>query len=149
MDFEERIERGADAEKWKGAKEKDELPLWVADMDFACSDAITAALHARADERIYGYTSGMDDAYKKIVRAYYERHFGWHFPLEDLLFTGHRPGDLDLSTAAEPSGGRHRHSDAGLSSVPPSDRGESSDVCHESADPPCGWQLYDGSGRSA
>ena len=59
MDFEERIERGADAEKWKGAKEKDELPLWVADMDFACSDAITAALHARADERIYGYTSAL------------------------------------------------------------------------------------------
>ena len=87
MDFEERIERGADAEKWKGAKEKDELPLWVADMDFACSDAITAALHARADERIYGYTSGMDDAYKTIVRAYYERHFGWHFPLKDLFFS--------------------------------------------------------------
>lgn len=87
MDFEEWIERGADAEKWKGAKENDELPLWVADMDFACSDAIVAAVRERADERIYGYTSGMDDAYKQIVQAYYERHFGWRFPLEDLFFS--------------------------------------------------------------
>lgn len=39
MDFEERIERGEDSEKWCGAKAKEELPLWVADMDFACSDS--------------------------------------------------------------------------------------------------------------
>ena len=61
MDFEELIERGEDGEKWKGAKAKGELPLWVADMDFACSDAIIAALHKRADERIYGYTTGMEE----------------------------------------------------------------------------------------
>ena len=87
MDFEELIERGEDGEKWKGAKAKGELPLWVADMDFACSDAIIAALHKRADERIYGYTTGMEEDYKKTVQAYYQRHFQWSFPLEDIYFS--------------------------------------------------------------
>ena len=69
MDFEERIERGEDSEKWCGAKAKEELPLWVADMDFACSDAVIRALQKRVDERIYGYTTGMSEAYKACVRA--------------------------------------------------------------------------------
>ena len=86
MDFEERIERGEDSEKWCGAKAKEELPLWVADMDFACSDAVIRALQKRVDERIYGYTTGMSEAYKACVRAYYRRHFNWDFALEDLFF---------------------------------------------------------------
>lgn len=87
MNFDEWIERGEDSEKWQGAKEKGELALWVADMDFACSDAIVQALHQRVDERIYGYSTGMDDAYKRCVQAYYQRHFNWQFPLEDLFFS--------------------------------------------------------------
>ena len=87
MDFEERIERGEDSEKWCGAKAKEELPLWVADMDFACSDAVIRALQKRVDERIYGYTTGMSEAYKACVRAYYRRHFNWDFASEDLFFS--------------------------------------------------------------
>lgn len=87
MDFEERIERGEDSEKWCGAKAKEELPLWVADMDFACSDAVIRALQKRIDERIYGYTTGMSEAYKACVRAYYRRHFNWDFASEDLFFS--------------------------------------------------------------
>lgn len=87
MDFEELIERGEDSEKWQGAKAKDELPLWVADMDFACSDAIIEALRQRVDERIYGYTNGMQEDYKQCVQAYYQRHFHWHFSIEDLFFS--------------------------------------------------------------
>ena len=87
MDFEERIERGEDSEKWCGVKAKEELPLWVADMDFACSDAVIRALQKRVDERIYGYTTGMSEAYKACVRAYYRRHFNWDFASEDLFFS--------------------------------------------------------------
>lgn len=87
MDFEQRIARGEDAVKWRGARAKDELPLWVADMDFACSPAIQQALHQRADEQIYGYTIGMDEDYRTIVCAYYERHFKWTIDPQELYFT--------------------------------------------------------------
>ncbi|MFR9256409.1 MAG: hypothetical protein ACLVJ6_13430 [Merdibacter sp.] len=118
----------------------------MADMDFACSDAITAALHARADERIYGYTSGMDDAYKKIVRAYYERHFGWPFPLEDLFF--HRASS-SVSILVQLLSRRGKVIQTPVYHPFRRQIEANHRMCHESADPPCGWQLYDGSGRSA
>ena len=49
---------GTACEKWDGRKEvfgrEDVIPLWVADMDFACSPAIVEALKARAAHPIYG-----------------------------------------------------------------------------------------------
>lgn len=51
---------GTACEKWDGRKEvfgrEDVIPLWVADMDFACSPAIVEALKTRAAHPIYGYT---------------------------------------------------------------------------------------------
>ena len=51
---------GTACEKWDGRQEVfgrgDVIPLWVADMDFACSPAIVEALKARAAHPIYGYT---------------------------------------------------------------------------------------------
>ena len=37
------------------------FPLWVADMDFPCSDAIIEALHKRVDEQIFGYSMDLID----------------------------------------------------------------------------------------
>ena len=51
---------GTACEKWDGRQEvfgrKDVIPLWVADMDFACAPSIVEALKARAAHPIYGYT---------------------------------------------------------------------------------------------
>ena len=53
FDFETVIHRGEDSEKWRGAKARGELPLWVADMDFPCAPAIQEALEKRVKEQIY------------------------------------------------------------------------------------------------
>ena len=51
---------GTACEKWDGREtvfgRKDVIPLWVADMDFACAPGIVKALKARAAHPIYGYT---------------------------------------------------------------------------------------------
>lgn len=51
---------GTACEKWDGREDvfgrEDVIPLWVADMDFACAPGIVEALKARAAHPIYGYT---------------------------------------------------------------------------------------------
>ena len=51
---------GTACEKWDGRQtvfgREDVIPLWVADMDFACAPGIVEALKARAAHPIYGYT---------------------------------------------------------------------------------------------
>ena len=70
---------GTACEKWDGRKEvfgrEDVIPLWVADMDFACSPAIVEALKARAAHPIYGYTQ--DDAENRRAEVnFLKRRFG-------------------------------------------------------------------------
>ena len=70
---------GTACEKWDGRKEvfgrEDVIPLWVADMDFACSPAIVEALKTRAAHPIYGYTQ--DDAENRRAEVnFLKRRFG-------------------------------------------------------------------------
>ena len=72
--------RGTNCSKWDkdfGIGEKSLLPLWVADMDFPCSEAIQNALHRRVDEQIYGYTLGMDKEYKQAIVNWLKKRFDW------------------------------------------------------------------------
>ena len=62
---------------------KEYIPLWVADMDFACAPAILDAMRARLDRRILGYTDLGTETKGSVVR-WMERHFGW-FPQEDEI----------------------------------------------------------------
>ena len=66
FDFDRIIDRRAlPGEKWGRYADRDVLPLWVADMDFAAPPAIIDALHARIDHRVFGYT----DAWPSLVEA--------------------------------------------------------------------------------
>ena len=47
--------------------DEDELPLWVADMDFETAPAIVEALHKRVDHKIFGYTR-VDEAWRNAYR---------------------------------------------------------------------------------
>ena len=42
--------------KWDKYRERDILPMWVADMDFVTAPEIVNALHERLKHGIYGYT---------------------------------------------------------------------------------------------
>lgn len=52
------------------------LPLWVADMDFRCPEAVMEALTARAEHGIYGYTNPTDEFYLSVANWMEKRH-GW------------------------------------------------------------------------
>lgn len=70
---------GTACEKWDGRAEvfgrANVIPLWVADMDFACAPEIVEALKARAAHPIYGYTQDEPENRMAEVR-FLQRRFG-------------------------------------------------------------------------
>lgn len=77
FDFDAAIgRRGTASSKWDKYGSDDVIPMWVADMDFACAPPILEALHRRIDHGIFGYSNppaGLVDA----TVAYHEREHGW------------------------------------------------------------------------
>ncbi|MBR2876993.1 MAG: pyridoxal phosphate-dependent aminotransferase [Clostridia bacterium] len=60
------------------------IPMWIADMDFKSSTAITEALKRTAEHGIYGYGE-IDDEYKSLVIEWYNRRMGWKIEKDELL----------------------------------------------------------------
>ena len=54
----------------------DLIPLWVADMDFACPPPVVEALKERAAHPIYGYTAPTESFYTGLINWMEKRH-GW------------------------------------------------------------------------
>ena len=50
------------------------LPLWVADMDFACPPDVVKALQERAKHPIFGYTSPTEGYYEGLIKWMDKRH---------------------------------------------------------------------------
>ena len=75
--------RGTGSLKWDVGE--NELPMWVADMDFCTAPAVTEAIVRRAKEGIFGYTVVPDEWYAAISRWWETRH-GFHIPHEWLTF---------------------------------------------------------------
>lgn len=75
--------RGVNSLKWdcKG----DELPMWVADMDFETAPCIMEAVSARARKGIFGYTVVGDEWYTSICNWWARRH-NWPIQREWLIF---------------------------------------------------------------
>lgn len=102
-DFDREINRrGTNSVKWEFIHDGDELiyrdepddsstgprllPMWVADMDFHCPEPVVEALVARAQHRIFGYTSPTDSYYNAIVNWMKKRH-GWEIVPEWICIT--------------------------------------------------------------
>jgi len=92
-DFDEIIDRAGTGsiklewgEKINPYLPKDHLPLWVADMDFACAPEILSAMQARLDRRIIGYTN-LTDACKESTCRWMERRFGWNPDADEIVFS--------------------------------------------------------------
>ena len=75
--------RGTGSLKWDVGE--NELPMWVADMDFRTAPAVTEAIVRRAKEGIFGYTVVPDEWYAAISRWWETRH-GFRIPHEWLTF---------------------------------------------------------------
>ena len=102
-DFDREINRkGTNSVKWEFIKHGDSLryrkepdgsssgtrllPMWVADMDFPCPEPVVEALVARAQHRLFGYTSPTDSYYNAIVNWMNKRH-GWDIEPEWICIT--------------------------------------------------------------
>ena len=82
------------ASKWEIGE--NELPMWIADMDFKVAPEIRQALQKRLDNGIFGYTE-IPDKWYEAYRGWWERRHHLRFEKESLIFcTGVIPA---ISTA--------------------------------------------------
>lgn len=75
--------RGTDSMKWDVAE--NELPMWVADMDFQTCPEIIDALQQRVSQGVFGYTDVDDDWYQAYINWWKSRH-GFEIKKEWLMF---------------------------------------------------------------
>ena len=75
---------GTNSLKWDIKKE--ELPMWVADMDFEVSDEIVKALEERVKNHIYGYNIVPDEWYESYIAWWKNRH-QYEIKKEWLIFS--------------------------------------------------------------
>lgn len=92
--FDEIVSRaGTQSEKYDGAKAHNPylsepfVPLWIADMDFACAPPILDAMRRRLDRRILGYSAIVDPTYFAAVTNWMQRRFGWRVEREWITFS--------------------------------------------------------------
>ena len=79
--------RGTNCVKWDKI-DKDVIPLWIADMDFACLPEVTEAISYRASHPVYGYSFASEKTYQLIVDWYKTSHNVCIKPNEIVLNTG-------------------------------------------------------------
>lgn len=79
--------RGTNCVKWDKI-DKDVIPLWIADMDFACLPEVTEAISYRASHPIYGYSFASEKTYQLIADWYKTNHNVCIKPNEIVLNTG-------------------------------------------------------------
>ena len=75
--------RNTESMKW--AVSENELPMWVADMDFETAPEIKNALISRADHGIFGYTEITDEWYDAYINWWESRH-GLKMEKDALMF---------------------------------------------------------------
>lgn len=76
-DFDEVIDRrGTASEKWDKYKDRDIIPLWVADMDFRSPPAVIEALHERVSHGVFGYTRPPEGLAEAVMESL-KREFDW------------------------------------------------------------------------
>lgn len=74
--------------KWERYKDKDILPLWVADSEFECAPEITEALKERVEHGVFGYHLPNEylPAKKAVVRWLQQKH-DWLIKPEWIVWT--------------------------------------------------------------
>ena len=76
--------RGSGSLKWEVGE--NELPMWVADMDFPTCPAVQQAILARAAHGVFGYTDVTED-WRRAVCGWFTRRHGFAPDPEWLIFS--------------------------------------------------------------
>ena len=83
-DFDKQINRRhTNSYKWDIAE--NELPMWVADMDFEVAPEILKAIEAKVSEHVYGYQT-LPDAWYDAYRDWWRTRHHFEFDKESLVF---------------------------------------------------------------
>ena len=86
FDFDTPIDRRNTASmKWDRYKDRDVLPLWVADMDFRSPPAVEDALKQRIEHGVLGYTRVPGELTERTLGLLDER-YGWQVQPEWLIW---------------------------------------------------------------
>ena len=87
-DFDEIIDRSGTWSIKQGRAGKDQLAMWIADMDFKTDPKVSRALKERLDRDVMGYTSTPDEFFEAI-RGWLKDTRGYDLPVE---WIGYAPG---------------------------------------------------------
>lgn len=88
--FDEIIDRSnTNSMKYEAGKtvaglKREHIPLWIADMDFACPQEPLDAMKRRIDKRIIGYSMPYSDEYFDSVISWFKRRHGWDVKKENI-----------------------------------------------------------------
>lgn len=63
------------------------IPMWIADMDFACPQPVLDAMKARLDRRILGYSMILDPAYFAALAGWMATRHAWQVDPATSLFS--------------------------------------------------------------
>ena len=86
FDFDSIIDRRhTGAVKWDRFRDRDIIPMWVADMDFASPPCVIDAIRMRASHGVFGYTDP-PDALNPTICSEMKREFGWIVEPEHLVW---------------------------------------------------------------
>ncbi|MGE5449905.1 MAG: MalY/PatB family protein [Methanomassiliicoccales archaeon] len=99
FDFDQVIERRrTDSLKWDSVDEK-LLPMWVADMDFACPPEVVEALVKRAEHGVFGYAIPSNN-YNQAVIDWMQKRHRWAIEREWILTCPGVVSALDVAVRA-------------------------------------------------
>jgi len=77
--------RGSDSIKWGRYTDRDILPLWVADMDFAAPPPVIAALQERLAHPVFGYGHPWPSLTESVL-AHLESEYRWRIEAEWIVW---------------------------------------------------------------
>ena len=77
--------RNSSSTKWEKYKDRDVIPMWIADMDFKAPQPVIAQLEQRCRLGVYGYTK-LPEELVEVLLAYLQSSYSWTVTEQDLVF---------------------------------------------------------------
>lgn len=112
FDFDTVIDRRpTDSSKWGPARDRDVIPLPVADMDFRSPDEVIQAIHARVDHGVFGYPEPQVSLTEAVIEMLAREH-DWDVEPDWLVWLNGLVVGLNLFARTLPEG-------AGVATVTP------------------------------
>lgn len=65
----------------------DYIPMWIADMDFACPEPVLDAMRERLDRRILGYSVAVDPDYYAAVMDWEKKRHNINVSMDSIVFS--------------------------------------------------------------